>query len=329
MVSNEKHAREALEKLFARPFSDYQWSLISAQGYEDAIVSGARNVQEVAQELKDLMEAAGKGSPTAGPDAAGTAEEVSLTWDQMEKLVLGRILTTGETSGPRATPGSPNSGARVHRLTADRQRSRKRLWTILSLCLLALLVAAAAVLVFFGPVWGLWGTSPLATTTTGPSTIAGSDPPGVSSTTISTLTPPATIPALEMPDYVAHLTGADVVPSVYTAATGILELTLSDDGQSIRYVLTVQSFTGLTVARLRLGLPGSVGEEIVSLYPGPTKKGLFSGKVAEWAFDADAFVGSLKGKTMADFIALVESGSVYVNVGSIGNRDGEIRGQLE
>lgn len=330
MVSNEKHAREALEKLFAKPFSDYQWSLISAQGYEDAIVSGARKAEDVAQELQSLMEAAGKGSTGVGMDASGQADEVSLTWDQMEKLVLGRILTTGETSGPKATPGSPDSGVRVHRLTADRRRGRKRLWVILSWCLAALLVTAAAVLVFFGPVWGLWGESPLSTTTTGPTTtltkVGLSDLP---STTISTLMPPATIPALDMPDYTAQLSGADIVPAVATAATGTLELTLSDDGESIRYVLTVQNFTGLTVARLRVGLPGEVGEEIVSLYAGPTKKGLFSGLVAEWAFDAGTFVGPLKGKTMADFIALVESGAVYVNVGSTGNRDGEIRGQLE
>jgi hypothetical protein len=40
-------------------------------------------------------------------------------------------------------------------------------------------------------------------------------------------------------------------------------------------------------------------------------------------------VGLLKGKTVADFAALVEAGSVYVNVGTLRNKDGEIRGQLQ
>jgi hypothetical protein len=329
MVSNEKNPREALEKLFPRPFSDYQWSLISAHGFEDAIVSGTRTVEEVAQELRDLIEAAGKRATGSVKGASDHSDAVPLTWDQMEKLVLGRILTTGEISGTKVTPGAPGGGVRVRRLTADRRRSRRRQWIILSGCVAALLIAAVAVLVFFGPVWGLWGTSPLATTTTSSTETTEGGLPDLPTTTISTTVTPVTIPALEVPDYMAQLTGAQVVPAVDTEATGTLELTLSDDRQSVKYVLTVENFTGLTVARLRTGHSGSTGEEIFTLYPGPNKKGLFSGVVADWTFTADDFLGPLKGKTMADFIALVESGSVYVNVGSTRNRDGEIRGQLE
>lgn len=329
MASSEKHPREALEKLFAKPFSDYQWSLISAQGYEDAIVSGTRTAEEVAKELAELAEAAARRTETSSPDVLDHADEEPLTWEQMEKLLLGRILTTGETSGPKATLGSPDSGVRVRRLSVDRRRSRKRLWVVLGFCGAGLLVAAAAVLLFFGPVWGLWGTSPLVTVTTVRTVTNSGHGVTVSSTTSSTITPPATIPALDAPDYEAHLTGADVVPAVDTEATGTLALRLSDDGQSMEYVLTVQSFTGLTVAQLRTVSSEDEDEEIVRLYPGPAKKGLFNGIVADWAFGADVFVGPLEGKTMADFAALVESGSVYVNVGSTRHRDAEIRGWLK
>jgi hypothetical protein len=329
MVSSEKHPREALEKLFAKPFTDYQWSLISAQGFEDAILSGTRTAEEVARELKDLVEAAARRTSRSAADALHQTEEEPVTWDQMEKLVLGRILTTGETSGPKPTLDSPDGGVRLRRLSVDRRRSRKRLWVVLAFCGAALFVAAAALLLFFGPVWGLWGTSPLVTVATVRTVTNSGYEVEVSSTTSSTIMPPATIPALEAPDYEAHLTGADMVPAVDTEATGSLSLRLSEDGQSMEYVLAVQSFTGLTVARLRTVTAEDKDEEIVSLYLGPTKKGLFSGVVADWAFGADAFMGPLEGKTMTDFIALVESGSVYVNVSSSRHRDGEIRGQLK
>ncbi len=328
MASSEKSAREALEEVFAKTFSDYQWSLISAQGYEDAIVSGTRTAEEVAQELRELVEAAAKRTARSAAPAPRQTEEEPVTWDQMEKLVLGRILTTGETSGPKATLDSPDSGVRLRRLSVDRRRSRKRLWVALAFCGAALFVAAMAVLLFFGPVWGLWGTSPLATVTTVRTVTNSGNEIEASSTTSSTVTPSATIPALEAPDYEAHLTGADVVPAVDTEATGTLSLRLSEDGQSIEYVLAVRNFTGLTVARLR-AVTAEDEEDIVSLYLGPTKKGLFSGVVAEWSFGTYAFQGPLEGKTMTDFIALVESGSVYANVSSSRHRDGEIRGQLK
>jgi hypothetical protein len=333
MVDKDRQAREALEKLFPKPFTDYQWSLIAAQGYEGALVSGARTVEEVAQDLKGLMEAAGRPSLASNAGAPDQQDGPPLTWEQMEKLVLGRILNTGETSGPRATPGSPGSGVRVRRLAEDRQRGRRRrrrrVLAVLVSCLAVLAIAVVAVLLSLGPRWGLWGHSPTTTMTTEPgqAEVVDRSVSGLSATTLSTL-PPATIPALEVPDYTAELSGAGVVPAVDTGAAGTLELTLSDDGLTMDYVLDVQNLTGLTVARLRVGAEGVNGDEIVTLYSGPTKKGIFSGVAAAWSFGADDFVGLLKGKTMADFIVLVESGQVYVNVGTIKNRDGELRGQL-
>jgi CHRD domain len=37
----------------------------------------------------------------------------------------------------------------------------------------------------------------------------------------------------------------------------------------------------------------------------------------------------LRGETIADFVALVKAGSVYLNVGTSAHPLGEIRGQLE
>jgi hypothetical protein len=332
MVSNEKNAREALEKFFPRPFTDYQWSLISAQGYEEAVASGDRSADEVAQELKELMAVAGTRTTDSGVDPALESHtEPSLTWEEMERLVLGRILNTGETSGPKATPGSPSSGARLSRLTADRQRGR-RVWMVALGTSIALLAAAiAAGLLIWGPQCGVAGGSPTNTSASeaGQTGVQSWNLPGMLTTTLSTL-PPVTIPTLPLPAkvYAAEMNGTSAVPAVKTSATGTLQLTLSGDGLKVQCVLSVQKLRGLTFARLRVGAKGKIGDEIVTLYAGPTKKTLFSGVVADWSFTADNFVGPLKGKTMADFIALVEGGSVYVNVGTTKNRDGELRGQL-
>jgi hypothetical protein len=50
--------------------------------------------------------------------------------------------------------------------------------------------------------------------------------------------------------------------------------------------------------------------------------------LAQGNFNASVLIGSLTGKTIADFVALLESGQAYVNVGTTKNPKGEIRGQI-
>jgi hypothetical protein len=97
----------------------------------------------------------------------------------------------------------------------------------------------------------------------------------------------------------------------------------------VDYVFEVSSLTDLTIARLRSGVAGATGDEIFTIYPGPNIAGAFSGVVAEGSFTAAQLLGPLAGKTIADLEALIEAGSVYLNVGTIANTGGEIRGQLE
>ncbi len=320
---NDRQIRQRLEALLARPFTDHQWSLITAQGYEDAIASGARTPEEVAEELSGLMTAASSRAP--GSDTQGQGPERALTWDEMERLVLGRALVTGETGG-----ASSSLGERATRLVADRERSRRRWWIVLISSLGVLAVGLVAVLVFGG--FECWvGTAQSASTTlTSESANADVDAWALpdATATSTTMRPPATIPELKLPDHTAALSGSEMVPAVTTDATGTLELTLSDDGQTMRYTLELDNIYGLTVARLRVGKPGENGKEILTLYPGPSKKGVFSGVAAEGIFGPEDFVGPLQGKTMADFTALVEDGSVYLVVGTKKHDRGEVRGQV-
>lgn len=292
------------------------------------MISGARTVDEVAEELKGLTAAAVESATESSVQGRGSGS--ALTWDEMEKLVLGRALTAGVAGSPKSTDTPPSLGTRARRLAADRERARKRWWIVVSSTLGVLAVAMVAILVFGGLQCDLDSAQAGSTTVTSEPVDANVDAPLVpTTTTTSTTVPPVTLPPLDLPDYVAQLSGSEAIPAVDSEAGGSLELTLSEDGQSVDYVFTLENIDGLTLANLRVGEVGETGDKVFAVYPGPTKEGVFSGVVAEGSFGPDDFLGPLKGKTMADFIALLDEQSVYLIVGTTAHRGGEIRGQLE
>jgi hypothetical protein len=144
----------------------------------------------------------------------------------------------------------------------------------------------------------------------------------------SSTTTATTSTTLPSSTYSAELSGTNEVPAVTTSAGGTLTLTVAADGSSVRYQLKVSEISDLTVARLHEGGAGASGTTILTLYGGPTKTGTFSGVVTEGSFTASQLVGPLKGKTVADFVALIESGQMYLNVGTSDHPAGEMRGQV-
>jgi len=129
--------------------------------------------------------------------------------------------------------------------------------------------------------------------------------------------------------YSAQLTGENEIPALSTSASGTLTLTVAPDGSSVRYVLSVNTITNVTLARLHEGKAGATGATLLTVYGGPTKSGAFSGTLTQGSFAAVKLEGPLKGKTIADFVALIKAGAVYLNVGTSAHPKGEIRGQLK
>jgi outer membrane lipoprotein-sorting protein len=127
--------------------------------------------------------------------------------------------------------------------------------------------------------------------------------------------------------FTAALNGANQVPPVTTNAKGTLTLTVQPDG-TVDYVITITKLTNVTVARLRGGKPGASTGVIVTLRDGPTKTGTFTGVLAEGSFTAKDLDGPLKGKSVADLVALIESGNVFLNVGNSSHKSGAICGQV-
>ena len=165
--------------------------------------------------------------------------------------------------------------------------------------------------------WGCGGSQDVSTTTSGESTSTAVTQATTTTEAVATLT------------ISAALKGANAVPAVKTSASGTLTLTIKSDG-TVDYVLTLKKLSNITVARLRQGKAGTAatGTALFTLYDGPTKKGAFSGTLAKNSFTAADLGGSLKGKAIADFVTLVKSGQVYLNIGTTTHASGALRGQL-
>ena len=143
--------------------------------------------------------------------------------------------------------------------------------------------------------------------------------------------------------YKATLTGAETMPDpIKTTATGELQLVVSADGRSIRYVLTVKDILNPSAGDLHLGPAGANGPLVVKLFPvggAAAKKGPFSGVLAQGTIDAGDLIGSLTGEKLDALLEELAAGNAYVNVHTTDGVEphntgpgdhplGEIRGQI-
>jgi len=131
--------------------------------------------------------------------------------------------------------------------------------------------------------------------------------------------------------FTAKLSGRNEVPPVTTPATGIATFTVSADGTSLQYVLSVSDITGVMGAHLHAGPSTQNGPTIAGLF-NPSMTGHPTGKVhgllSKGIIRASNLTGPLAGKELSDLILLIKTGNTYVNVHTTQNRGGEIRGQL-
>lgn len=125
-----------------------------------------------------------------------------------------------------------------------------------------------------------------------------------------------------------HLTGDEEVPAVVTGAQGQATFKVSADGQSMTYKLNVANIEDVVQAHIHLEAPGVNGPVVVFLF-GPVAGGVdVDGRLSSGSFDAGDLIGPLAGQPLEDLITAIESGGAYVNVHTVANQGGEIRGQL-
>jgi hypothetical protein len=120
-----------------------------------------------------------------------------------------------------------------------------------------------------------------------------------------------------------RLKGANEVPAVTTAATGRVYARLTASGD-LRIRVRVEGTSGVTAAHLHAGAPGVNGGVIADLYADPdgAETDLRFGRT----LTASDLVGDLEGMAISDLWDLFEERAAYVNVHTLENPAGELRG---
>jgi hypothetical protein len=145
----------------------------------------------------------------------------------------------------------------------------------------------------------------------------------------------------EARNFVAHLVGANEVPSHDTPAVGEIKLQLSDDGTEVAYRLISSNIENVFMAHIHVAPAGVNGPIVVFLF-GPVAPGggRVDGVLAPGTFTAANLIGPLTGHPLSDLIAALSTGGAYANVHTndgvaptnTGPGDfpgGEIRGQID
>jgi CHRD domain len=148
-----------------------------------------------------------------------------------------------------------------------------------------------------------------------------------------------TIPILtyaqQQTNFVASLTGKNMVPPVDTGATGTARFNANPNG-TLSYEVDVNSINQVVGAPISLK-NGTELVELLNLYAttgGGNKQqsayptGPVNGQLVSGVITADKLNGPLFGKNVTDLINYIKSGSAYVTVRTTPHQQGEIRGQI-
>jgi hypothetical protein len=130
----------------------------------------------------------------------------------------------------------------------------------------------------------------------------------------------------------AHLNGGAEVPPVATVSQGQAIFNVSADGATLQYKLIVANLVDTLQAHIHLGPAGQNGPVVAFLYPSapPAQliEGRFSGVLAEGEIAAEDLRGPLAGESLDALLDEITAGNIYVNVHTVANPGGEIRGQI-
>jgi CHRD domain len=121
-----------------------------------------------------------------------------------------------------------------------------------------------------------------------------------------------------------NLTGSEEVPPVQTNATGMAEISAyTVAGDSITYSVNVTNIKDVTAGHIHFGKEGENGPIVVTLfkYDPPRNEVSETGTIT-----ADKLEGPMAGKRVFDVALAGSNGSLYMNIHTVENPNGEIRG---
>jgi len=133
-------------------------------------------------------------------------------------------------------------------------------------------------------------------------------------------------------DYTAELSGLNEVPPVTTNTTGTAKFKINSDSTAMRFELQIKDgiqILGSAGAHIHCGAEGENGDIIVFL--AGVIPGGFDGSIIVKAniISENFFPSEECGTNIKELIESFNAGNVYVNVHSVANPGGEIRGQIK
>ncbi|MEJ8571298.1 CHRD domain-containing protein [Microbaculum marinum] len=128
----------------------------------------------------------------------------------------------------------------------------------------------------------------------------------------------------------ARLSGAREVPPVQTPTSGRAWLQVDRKETKVAIRLRVKRGKDIVAAHVHCAPEGMEGPVVVFLAgPVPTGLDVNGGWIDKASFDEGDIVDPACGATIADLADAIRDGDAYVNVHSVGNPGGVIRGQLK
>ena len=124
--------------------------------------------------------------------------------------------------------------------------------------------------------------------------------------------------------FMAQLSGQEEVPPVDTQATGMAEFTPSGS-ENVQYMINATNIEGVTAGHIHSGVQGENGPIVITLFNFDIPQNMVS---ESGTITADMLEGPMQGKTISDLATAMKNGSTYVNVHTVQNPNGEIRGQI-
>lgn len=127
-------------------------------------------------------------------------------------------------------------------------------------------------------------------------------------------------------DFEATLTGAAIRPTpvTTTTATGTASVTIDDDAQTISFTVNVTGLVDGQGAHIHVADVSTAGPVALTLTTTP-KPGACTCLFASGTAQASEVTG---GETFATLVAKIRAGNAYVQIHTLANPGGEIRGQL-
>ena len=121
-----------------------------------------------------------------------------------------------------------------------------------------------------------------------------------------------------------NLTGSEEVPPVQTNATGTAEISAyTVAGDTITYRVNAMNIKDATAGHIHLGKPGENGPIVFTMFKYDPPKNEVS---AYGTITADKLEGPMKGKSVYDLALVGANSSLYMNIHTVENPNGEIRG---